>query len=288
MYKILSRQDLTPQVIRMDILAPRVAKKSNPGQFIMLRVDEHGERIPLTIADYDAEKGSVTIIFQVLGKTTQLLAEKNAGDELMDFVGPLGQPSHLGGYKRAAVIGGGLGCAIAYPQAKALNALGAKVDVIAGFRGQDFVILEDDMRAVSENFYLMSDDGTAGEKGLVTHKLKALLDGGEKYDLVVAIGPLIMMKFVCALTREYGIKTLVSMNPVMVDGTGMCGACRITVAGKTRFACVEGPDFDGHEVDFDEAIRRSQTYKPQERAALEDHLCRMEASADAQSQHAAE
>ncbi len=280
MYEILQRDDLNPTVIRVTVKAPLVARRCEPGQFIMLRVDETGERVPLTIADFDRAAGTVTVIVQVLGKSTQLLAEKKKGDFLADVAGPLGKPSELEGYQRVAVVGGGLGCAIAYPQAKKLHELGARVDMIAGFRSKDLIILEDEMRAVSDRLGIVTDDGSSGEKGLVTDKLRQFIGEGRDYDLVVAIGPLIMMKFVCQLTKEFGIKTLVSMNPVMVDGTGMCGGCRITVGGKTKFACVDGPDFDGHEVDFDEAIRRSRTYKAQEENSLRDHLCKMEEAAD--------
>ena len=275
MYKIVEKKVLNPQVKLMTIEAPFVARKALAGQFIILRVDEHGERIPLTIADYDREKGLVTIIYQEVGKTTKALGELNVGDCLQDFVGPLGKPSHLEGVKRACVIGGGLGCAIAYPQAKALHEMGAQVDVIAGFRNSELIMLEDEMRAVSDNLIICTDDGSNGVKGLVTNFLKEKLDAGVEYDEVIAIGPLIMMKFVCATTKPYNVPTIVSMNPVMIDGTGMCGGCRLTVGGETKFACVDGPEFDGHLVDFDEAMRRSAMYKAQEKASLEEHLCRL-------------
>lgn len=277
MHEILKREALNPTVIRLTLNAPMVARRCEPGQFVMLRVNETGERIPLTIADYDRDAGTVTIIVQVLGKTTQLLAAMREGESILDVAGPLGHPSHLEGYKRAAVIGGGLGCAIAYPQAKKLHELGARVDVIAGFRSKDLIILEREMDEVSDLLSIVTDDGSNGEKGLVTDKLRALIEGGRDYDVVIAIGPLVMMKFVCLLTKEFGLKTLVSMNPVMVDGTGMCGGCRVSVGGKTKFACVDGPDFDGHEVDFDEAIRRAATYRDLEAQSLSDHLCRLEA-----------
>lgn len=270
MFKILKKQVLNPTVTRMDIEAPLIAKKAEPGQFIILRAEENGERIPLTVADFDREAGSVTIIFQIVGATTEKLNRLNAGDFIPDFVGPLGTPSHVEGLKRVAVVGGGVGCAIAYPIAKKLAALGCTVHSIVGFRSRDLVILQDEFDAVSEKLRLMTDDGSAGEKGLVTDALKALIDGGERYDEVIAIGPLVMMKFVCRLTKEYGIKTVVSMNPIMIDGTGMCGGCRLTVGGETKFACVDGPDFDGHEVDFDEAIARSSMYRDFERRAHED------------------
>lgn len=267
MYKIIKKETLNPTVIRMVVEAPIVAKKALAGQFIILRVDAQGERIPLTIADYDREAGTITIIFQIVGATTTLLAQKQAGDFIEDFVGPLGNPTKTQGYKKVAVVGGGVGCAIAYPVAKALQANGAQVHSIAGFRSQDLVILEDEFKAVSEKYVLMSDDGTAGQKGLVTDALEKLILDGEQYDLVIAIGPLVMMKFVCKVTKRYGIKTIVSMNPIMIDGTGMCGGCRLLVGGETRFACVDGPDFDGHLVDFDAAIERAAMYKSFEREA---------------------
>lgn len=267
MYKIIKKETLNPTVIRMVVEAPIVAKKALAGQFIILRVDAQGERIPLTIADYDRQAGTITIIFQIVGATTTLLAQKQAGDFIEDFVGPLGNPTKTQGYKKVAVVGGGVGCAIAYPVAKALQANGAQVHSIAGFRSQDLVILEDEFKAVSEKYVLMSDDGTAGQKGLVTDALEKLILDGEQYDLVIAIGPLVMMKFVCKVTERYGIKTIVSMNPIMIDGTGMCGGCRLLVGGETRFACVDGPDFDGHLVDFDAAIERAAMYKSFEREA---------------------
>ena len=270
MYKILKKRQLNENVVLMDIDAPYVAKKAKAGNFIILRVDEYGERIPLTVADYDREKGIVTIIFQIVGATTKLLSTLNEGDYLQDFAGPLGKATELEGYKKACVIGGGVGCAIAYPSAKALFNAGTEVDVIAGFRSKDIVILEDEFKAVSSNLYITTDDGTYGEKGFVTDKLKALIEAGNKYDLVLAIGPVPMMKFVCKATEPYGIKTLVSLNPIMIDGTGMCGGCRLTVGGETKFACVDGPDFDGHLVDFDEAMERSAMYKPFERAKHEE------------------
>jgi ferredoxin--NADP+ reductase len=259
----------------MDILAPAVARKAEPGQFIILRVNDAGERIPLTIADFDRTAGTVTIIFQIVGKTTQLLAELNAGDALLDLVGPLGTASHLDSYRKVAVIGGGLGSAIAYPQAKKLFQLGADVDIIAGFRSKDLIILEDEMRAVCSRLFLTTDDGSNGHKGFVSDVLQKLLDEGNAYDLVLAIGPLIMMKVISNLTRPLGIKTVVSMNPVMIDGTGMCGGCRVSVGGETKFACVDGPDFDGHLIDFDLAIRRQQMYKQQEQQSSENHRCRL-------------
>lgn len=270
MYKILKKTVLNPTVTRMDILAPAVAKKAEPGQFIILRVSDDGERIPLTIADFDRENGSVSIIFQIVGATTEELNHKNEGDFISDFVGPLGKASELDSLKKVAVVGGGVGCAIAYPVAKKLHELGSEVHSVVGFRNHDLVILEDEFRAVSDKMLIMTDDGSYGEKGLVTDALKKLIEDGNKYDEVIVIGPVIMMKFVCLLTKEYGIKTTVSMNPIMIDGTGMCGGCRLTVGGKTKFACVDGPDFDGHEVDFDEAMKRSAIYKPFERHAHEE------------------
>ena len=271
MYQILEKRRLSANSIKLVIDAPYVAKKAEPGQFIILRVDEEGERIPLTISEYDREKGTIAIVVQEIGATTMKLGMMNEGDYLHDFVGPLGIASELEGYKRAAVVGGGLGCAIAYPQAKKLHELGCKVDLIAGFKNTDAIILEEEMRNASTNLYVMTDDGSNGNKGFVTAKLQELLEAGEQYDVVIAIGPMIMMKFVSETTRPYGIKTIVSMNSIMVDGTGMCGGCRITVGGETKFACVDGPDFDGHQVDFDEAMRRASIYKPQEQAAIAAH-----------------
>ena len=270
MYKIVKKQPLNPTVTRMEIEAPLIAKKAKPGQFIILRVDENGERIQLTVAGYDREKGTVTIIFQIVGATTEKLNHLNEGECLHDFVGPLGVPTHVDGLKKVCVIGGGVGCAIALPIAEELHAMGAEVTSIIGFRNQDLVILEDEFKACSDHFTLMTDDGSYGEKGNVTAPLKTLLENGERFDEVIAIGPLIMMKFVCLTTKEYDQKTVVSMNPIMVDGTGMCGGCRLTVGGKTKFACVDGPDFDGHEVDFDEAMSRSRSYTSFERHAYEE------------------
>lgn len=269
MYQILKKQTLNANTKLMVIDAPHVARKAEPGQFIILRVSAEGERIPLTIADFDREKGSVTIIFQEVGATTQALGSLNEGECLHDFVGPLGKASELEGLKKVAVVGGGLGCAIAYPQAKKLHEMGAEVDLIAGFRSKDIIILEDEMKNACTNLHIVTDDGSNGRKALVTQVLKELIDAGNQYDAVIAIGPMIMMKFVCETTRPYGIKTIVSMNTIMVDGTGMCGGCRLTVGGETKFACVDGPDFDGHLVDFDSAMRRSAMYKAQERAAVE-------------------
>lgn len=270
MYRIVKKEVLNPTVTRMDIEAPLIAKKAEPGQFIILRVDEKGERIPLTVADFDRERGTVTIIFQIVGATTEKLNHLEEGDCLQDFVGPLGRPSETEGLKKVAVIGGGVGCAIAYPVAKKLHQQGAEVHSIVGFRNKDLVILEEEFRAVSSKFVMMTDDGSYGEKGLVTNALEKLIAEGETYDEVIAIGPLVMMKFVVKLTKEYNIKTVVSMNPIMIDGTGMCGGCRLTVGGKTKFACVDGPDFDGFEVDFDEAMARGTMYRDFERHAYEE------------------
>jgi len=265
LYKILEKQTLSEQVKLMVIDAPLIAKKAQPGQFIILRVHNEGERIPLTIADFDREAGTITIIFQEVGKTTMHLGTLNEGDSLVDFVGPLGKASHFSGsIKKAAVIGGGLGTAIAYPQAKELHRRGVSVTSIAGFRNKDLVILENELGAVSDKVIVTTDDGSGGNKGFVTDALKAEIEAGEKFDLVIAIGPLVMMKFVSQLTKQHDIPTIVSMNPIMIDGTGMCGGCRVTVGGETKFACVDGPDFDGHQVDYDEAMRRQNMYKHQE------------------------
>ncbi len=269
MYKILEKESLNPTVTRMVVSAPRIAAHAEPGQFIILRAEAQGERIPLTIADYDRENGTVTIIFQIVGATTMILNNLSVGDCIPDFSGPLGRPTQTEGLKKVAVVGGGVGCAIAYPVAKKLAEKGCEVHSIVGFRNKDLVILEKEFESASAVMKKMSDDGTWGEKGLVTDALRALIESGEKYDEVIAIGPLIMMKFVCAVTKEYGIHTVVSMNPIMIDGTGMCGGCRLTVGGKTVFACVDGPEFDGHQVDFDEAMRRGAMYRPHEAEARE-------------------
>lgn len=274
MYKILTKKILNPTVTLMEVDAPMIAKKAEPGQFIILRVDAEGERIPLTIADFDREKGTITIIFQIVGATTEKLNHLEEGEFIHDFVGPLGVPSHTEGLKKVAVVGGGVGCAIAYPIAKKLHHLGAEVHSIVGFRNKDLVILEDEFKAASDVMKLMTDDGSHGEKGLVTNALEELIKAGNQYDEVIAIGPLVMMKFVCKLTKEYGIKTVVSMNPIMIDGTGMCGGCRLTVGGETKFACVDGPDFDGHLVDFDEAMERGTMYKEFETRKREE-LCNL-------------
>ncbi len=269
MYRIVEKEALNPTVTRMVIEAPLVAQKAQPGQFIIFRASEDGERVPLTIADYDREKGTVTIIFQIVGAATMELNALEQGDSLTDFVGPLGTPSHLEGLKKVAVVGGGVGCAIAYPTAKRLHELDAEVHSVVGFRSRDLVILEKEFSAVSDRLVMMTDDGSYGEKGLVTNALERLIQEGNRYDEVIAIGPLVMMKFVCKVTEKYGVKTTVSMNPIMIDGTGMCGGCRLTVGGQTKFACVDGPDFDGHQVDFDEAMQRGGMYRDFEAHARE-------------------
>lgn len=274
MYEIIEKTSLNPTVSRITVRAPRVAKKAEAGQFVILRTDGDGERIPLTIADFDRALGTVDVIYQIVGATTRKLDALNVGDALHDLVGPLGRPSELDGLNTVAVIGGGVGCAIALPIAKKLHALGATVHSVIGFRTRDLVILENEFKAVSDRLDLMTDDGSAGEKGLVTAALEQLIADGNKYDEVIAIGPLVMMKFVCKLTEKYGIKTTVSMNPIMIDGTGMCGGCRLTVGGEMKFACVDGPDFDGHKVDFDEAIERGRMYAEFERHAY-DETCNL-------------
>ncbi len=275
MYKIIKKRELNDQVTLMVIDAPLIAKKAKAGQFIIFRTDELGERVPLTIADYDADNGTITIIFQKVGRSTMQLGLMEEGDCILDVVGPLGVPTHFEeGIKRVAVIGGGVGCAIAYPLAKALFNAGVTVDLIAGFRNKDIVILEDEMMAVSHNLYITTDDGSYGTKGFVTTKLQELIDSGVEYDCVIAIGPVPMMKFVCAVTKPYGIKTIVSLNPIMIDGTGMCGGCRVTVGGKLKYACVDGPDFDGHEVDFDELMKRNSAYRDDEEKE-KNHICRI-------------
>ena len=278
MYKIVKRQQLNDTVVRLDVQAPFIAKKAKAGQFIIFRIDEHGERIPLTIADTDAEKGTVSIIFQIVGQSTMLLSQLQEGDAILDFVGPLGAATEFGDAKKVCVIGGGVGNAIAYPSAKALFNMGADVDVIAGFRSKDIVILEDEFKAVCNRLFITTDDGTYGEKGFVTNKLQELIDAGNNYDLVIAIGPIPMMKFVSKVTEPYNIKTLVSLNPIMIDGTGMCGCCRVTVDGKIKFACVDGPDFDGHKVDYDELMQRNSTYREFE--VHDKEHCRMYKAAD--------
>ncbi len=279
MFKITHRRSINESNVLMKVYAPKIASKAKPGQFIIFRLDEFSERIPLTIAEANNETGEITIIFQTVGAATKRLGLLGEGDFILDFTGPLGRASELDGYKRAAVIGGGLGCAIAYPQAKYLYSTGCKVDIIAGFRNVDLIMLKDEMAACSDRLIIMTDDGSNGHKGLVTDALRESIESGAAYDIVIAIGPPIMMKFVCKLTAEYGIKTVVSMNPIMIDGTGMCGGCRVSVGGKTMFACIDGPDFDGHMVNFDELILRNKTYT--EREAQECNLLAMEVEPNA-------
>ena len=273
MYKILEKENIAPNIYRMVIKSPRIAKKALPGQFIILRVTEDGERIPLTISDSDKDAGTVTIIYQEVGMTTKLLTTKEVGDSLADFVGPLGRPSELEGLKKVLCIGGGVGTAVVYPDVKYLYENGAIVDVIIGARSAEHLILEDEIKARCRNLYITTDDGSKGHKGFVTDKVKELLESGERYDEVYAIGPMIMMKFVAAVTKEYGVKTMVSLNPIMVDGTGMCGGCRVLVGGQVKYACIDGPDFDGHQVDFDDVMKRLNTYKDIERDNAEKHPC---------------
>ena len=270
MYRIVYKKPLNPTVTMMDIEAPLVAAKAQAGQFIILRVDDDGERIPLTIAGYDRDKGTVRIIYQIVGATTKKLDQKTEGEYLQDFVGPLGRPTELDGLKKVCIVGGGVGCAIALPIAQALHAMGCEVTSIIGFRSKDLLILEDEFRAASKQLYVMTDDGSYGEKGNVCVPLQRMFDAGERFDKVITIGPLIMMKFVVAATKPTGIPCVVSMNPIMIDGTGMCGGCRLTVGGKTKFACVDGPDFDGYEIDFDSAMERGTMYRDFERHAYEE------------------
>ena len=274
-YKIVKKADLNSQIYLMEIEAPLVARKAAPGQFVILRIDEKGERVPFTIADFDKEKGTVIVIIQAVGKTTRDLSKLNEGDTILDFAGPLGIPTPLEGLKKVAVIGGGLGTAIAYPQAKKLKELGAEVTAISGFRSKEYIILEDEMKEVSDKLIITTDDGSNGLQGFVTDRLREELESGEKYDEVIAIGPLVMMRAVCNLTKEFGIPTTVSMNPVMIDGTGMCGGCRVIVGGETKFACVDGPDFDGHKIDWDAAIKRQQMFKAYEKRSCEEGKCRL-------------
>ena len=270
MYRIVKKEALKPTVILYEIEAPMVAKKAEPGQFIILRVDENGERIPITIHDYNREKGTVTIIVQTIGATTEKLSHKAEGEYIQDFVGPLGRPTETEGKKKVCVVGGGVGCAIAYPVLKKFHDCGAEVHAVVGFKNKDLVILEDKFKAASSILKLMTDDGSYGEKGLVSDALKQLIEEGNQYDEIFAIGPAIMMKFVSKTTEPYGIPTTVSMSPIMVDGTGMCGGCRLTVGGETKFACVDGPDFDGHKVDWDESLKRSKMYFDWERHKHEE------------------
>lgn len=274
MFKILEKKMLNPTVAQILIDAPLIARKAEAGQFVILRAMADSERLPLTIAAYDRERGTITLIFQIVGAGTTELNSLEQGDSIQDCVGPLGEPTHTEGLKKVCVVGGGVGCAIALPIARKLHSQGTVVHSVIGFRTKDLVILEDEFKAVSEEIRVMTDDGTHGEKGLVTAALEALINAGNRYDEVIAIGPLVMMKFVCLVTKKYGVKAVVSMNPIMVDGTGMCGGCRLTVGGETKFACVDGPDFDGHLVDFDEAISRSAMYSEFECCAR-DEACKL-------------
>ena len=274
MYQILHKRELNPTVTQMEILAPLVAKKAKPGQFIILRVNEEGERIPLTVAGTNPEEGSVKIIFQIVGATTALLNSKNEGEYIQDFVGPLGVPTHTEGIKKVCIVGGGVGCAIAMPVAQEFHRLGADVTSIIGFRSKDLLILEDEFRACSDRLAVMTDDGSYGRHGNVTVPLKEMLDAGETFDMIITIGPLIMMKFVVLTAKPFNVPVTVSMNPIMIDGTGMCGGCRLTVGGETKFACVDGPDFDGHLVDFDEAMQRGAIYRDFEQH-MRDEFCNL-------------
>ena len=276
MFRIVTKRPLHDTVTLMEIEAPAVAKKALPGQFIILRIDEDGERIPLTVAGTDKERGTVTIIFQKVGLSTEMLGSLNEGDYIQDFVGPLGKPADVEGKKRVCVVGGGVGCAIAYPSAKAFKEAGVETDVIVGFRNKDIVILEDEFKQACDHLYLMTDDGSYGEHGFVTVKLQQLLESGIHYDEVLAIGPIPMMKFVSKTTEPFGVKTVVSLNPIMVDGTGMCGGCRVTVGGEVKFACVDGPDFDGHKVDYDELMSRNSVYREREAEERKTHICRIQ------------
>ena len=276
MFKIVRKQELNANVTLMEIEAPFVAKKAKAGQFIIFRIDEKGERVPLTIAGYEREKGTVTIIFQKVGFATQALGQLNEGDFIQDFVGPLGKPTPVEGKKKVCVVGGGVGCAIALPSAMAFKEAGAEVTVIVGFRSKDIVILEEEFKEVADHFIIMTDDGSYGRHGLVTQPLQELLEAGENFDEVLAIGPIPMMKFVSLTTKPFGTHTSVSLNPIMVDGTGMCGGCRVTVGGETKFACVDGPEFDGHQVDFAELMSRNSTYRSREADVKEQHACRIE------------
>lgn len=274
-YKIITKKVLNPQIFLMEIEAPLVARRVEPGQFIILRTDDKGERVPFTVADFDRKKGTVTIIVQIVGKTTRDLSMFEEGECISDFAGPLGTPTPLDGLKKVAVIGGGLGTAIAYPQAKKLHALGAEVTVITGFRNEELIILKDELEEVSDKLIITTDDGSNGVKGFVTDRLTEEIESGEKFDEVIAIGPLVMMRAVCSVTEKYGIPTTVSMNPVMIDGTGMCGGCRVIVDGETKFACVDGPDFDGHKIDWNAALKRSQMFKSYEKRACDEGKCRI-------------
>ena len=277
MFKIVHKKELNASVTMMDIEAPFIANKAKAGQFIIFRIDEKGERVPLTIAGTNKEEGTVKIIFQKVGFATKALATLEEGEFIHDFVGPLGKPTEVEGKKKVCVVGGGVGCAIALPSAVAFKEAGAEVTVIVGFRSKDIVILEDEFKAAADRLIMMTDDGTYGRHGLVTQPLQEMLEAGEQFDEVLAIGPVPMMKFVCKTTEPFGTHTMVSLNPIMVDGTGMCGGCRVTVGGETKFACVDGPEFDGHKVDFAELMSRNSLYRGREAEVTEKHACRMEA-----------
>ena len=276
MNRILEKRELNATTTLLRLQAPGIAKKALPGQFVMVHIGDMGERIPLTIEDYDREAGTIQIVFQKVGATTLLLGALQQGDSITDVAGPLGAPTPLDGYKKVAVVGGGVGCAIAYPQAKYLHAAGTAVDLIAGFRSRDIVILEDEMKAACDQLLLATDDGSYGQKGFVTNILQTRIEAGAGYDHVIAIGPVPMMRAVCNVTKQFNIPTTVSLNPIMIDGTGMCGGCRVTVGGKVKFACVDGPDFDGHQVDFDELMNRNAIYRDQEAKEKESHECRID------------
>lgn len=274
MHKVLLNRQLSHDMFWMEFEAPYVAAKAKPGQFIIFRVDEFGERVPLTMAGSDKEKGTVTIIFQAVGRSTMLLSELKEGDYILDVAGPLGKPTEMEGLKNVCVVGGGTGNALAYPVAKGLHDAGVHVDMVAGFKTKDLVVLEDEFKAAVDDFYLMTDDGSAGEKGFTTDKLKALIEEGNKYDRVITVGPPIMMKFVCRVTEPHGIPTIASLTALMVDGTGMCGCCRVSIEGETKYVCVDGPEFDGSKVDWDVLIARNEYYMPEEKE-MRDHVCHL-------------
>ncbi len=274
MHKVVYKRQLSHDMFWMELEAPYVAAKARPGQFIIFRVDEYGERVPLTMAGSDKEKGTITIIFQAVGRSTSLLSQVEEGESIADITGPLGRPTEMEGLKRVCVVGGGTGNALAYPVAKGLHDAGVIVDMVSGFKTEELIVLEDEFEAAVDNFYLMTDDGTKGEKGFTTDKLKALIDSGVQYDEVITVGPPVMMKFVCKVTEPYGIKTVASLTALMIDGTGMCGGCRVSVGGETKYACVDGPEFDGQLVDWDTLIARNAYYMPEEKEERE-HVCRL-------------
>ncbi|MCI7686079.1 MAG: sulfide/dihydroorotate dehydrogenase-like FAD/NAD-binding protein [Eubacteriales bacterium] len=274
MHKVVYKRQLSHDMFWMELEAPYVAAKARPGQFIIFRVDEYGERVPLTMAGSNKEKGTVTIIFQAVGRSTSLLSQVEEGESIADITGPLGRPTEMEGLKRVCVVGGGTGNALAYPVAKGLHDAGVIVDMVSGFKTEELIVLEDEFKAAVDNFYLMTDDGTKGEKGFTTDKLKALIDSGVQYDEVITVGPPVMMKFVCKVTEPYGIKTIASLTALMIDGTGMCGGCRVSVGGETKYACVDGPEFDGQLVDWDTLIARNAYYMAEEQEER-DHVCRL-------------